>query len=77
MLLTVILLIKELSCKVSVKENKTDSNVYSEICTCLHLLLLKTLERLRKWKYNEKNAANCCKTPLPDLENVLIIGQKY
>jgi len=27
-------------------------------------------------KTESKNAANCCKTPLFDLENVLIIGLK-
>lgn len=73
MLLMVILLIKELSCIV--KENK-EKNVYSEMCTCVDLLLLKTLERLRKWKYNEKILPLVNHLSLIG-ENVLIIGLKY
>lgn len=43
----------------------------------LTFVIIENSWEIKEVKIWWKNAANCCKIPLFDLENVLIIGLKY
>lgn len=43
----------------------------------LTFAIIESSWEIKKVEISWKNAASCCKAPLSDLENVLIIGLKY